>query len=563
MSIQQTLSEASESQRRRLAHDPRLYIRNAWRHPNDRSRRYDFKTTGGETDLRYLLDDQGPMNPAAWGDINILLMARGMLKTTTLLAIVNWCAQFYGPRGWEGYMTAPRQGQTEEFVEKLREKIEESGLDQYREKDSYGHQKFKFDREGTPVYSHFKTDTGWGEGDSLRGPHSHFGIVDEFQDMNEKAFNAGFKPVIDQELAGVDYFPAIFILGTPKMEGSFFEEMWERSDKREWYPDRGEVGTWVAEDDPQSYGEGEDRRVVRGWHISRVTGPLHSHAEIQENRDIKTPQEFKNEDLAEFYSPEDHLISERHINQIADNSETFVSERRYEDSWVTVGIDWGGGDDRKAADTVVVAMEHMTDEDYITTSVVNDVQFLDTELSKSQEFEELEKTIMRFDADRVVVDEGYGSTRREDLQNGNGTIQPDGYEQVVGCRYGNISDTSKVKWKDEEAQQLFTADKSHVAKSFVNFVKSERLVLPASNLQQGSHGHEEATGTKLYRQLTAPYEERKETVSGTKKTRIVSRSSDSDDAFDAMTYAWMGYHIDKIGPTTSEVRFVTTSAPGF
>jgi hypothetical protein len=561
-SPQQRLAAASETQLQQLRRDPRLYVRNCWRHPNDQGRQYDFKTTDGEDVLHYLTDDHGPLNPEQWGGINILLMARGLLKTTTLQAITNWAFQFYGPHGFEEYMAAPRDDQTTEFVAKLREKFEWSGLTQYRTKNAISHQKFEFDLDGRTTYSHFKSDSGWGRGDAMRGPHSHLGIYDEFQDASAKSFNAGFYEVIDQEIAGVPYFPVMFLMGTPKMEGSFFEEMWKRSDQREWRPDRGENGEWVAEAEAESYGNGSDSVDVRGWRVDQQRAPLHSDAQIAAKRDMKDEQEFMNEVMAQFYSPEDHLLSERHVDAIIDPTERLVTTPRDPDNWITVGVDWGGGSDRKAADTVVSVMEHVEYEDGTTESVLDRVDFLDESLSKSDEFEHLEKRILQFDPDRVVVDEGYGAKRREDLQRGNGTMDGDGYDTVVGCRFGNISTTDKVKWKDRDDKDLFTADKSHVAKSFVDFVKAQRLVIPSKQLDTGTSGRDQAAGTKLYRQLTAPYEEKRETKSGRKKSTITSKSSDNDDAFDALLYSWLAYHMDALGPTHTARRFSSHSAPG-
>lgn len=548
MSVQQQLSEAGSDAVRKLRDDPRLYIRNSWNHPNDYGRPYDFKTTDGEQRLEYLLDDRSPLNPEQWGGINILLFARGLLKTTTLQMILTWAFQFYGPRGLDTYMAAPREDQIHEFVDKLREKIEWTGLNRYREHDSYGHQKFKYDADGSTVYSSFKADSGWGQGDAMRGPHTHIGIYDEFQDASKRSFNAGFYEVIDQELAGVPYFPTIFIMGTPKMEGEFFHEMWERSDKREWMPDEGDSGEWVAQAEPETYGSGEDAMEVRGWHIDQIKAPLHNEAQIEAKRDMKTEQEFHNEVLAEFYSPEDHLLSERHLDTIADPEEGFARQPRSEDNWVTIGVDWGGGSDRKAADTVIVVMEHVDYDDGRAESIVNNVEFLDESLTKDEEFQKLEEQIIRFDPTWVVVDEGYGSKRREDLQEGNHTMDSDGYDNVVGCRFGNISNTDKLKWKDEREKELFTADKTHMAKSFVDFVKQQRLTLPTADITTGAHGNDQAVGTKIYRHLTAPYEERKTTRSGRKKTTITAPSNENDDAFDAFLYSWLGFHNDTLGP---------------
>lgn len=560
--IQPALEAADDATIRQLRKDPRLYLQNAWTHPNAR-RNYDFRTTDGDEQISYLLHDDGPLNPSNWASINILLFARGLLKTTTMIAIINWSLQFYGPMGFESYMTAPRESQVHEFVDKLRERIEDSGLNHYRTQhgDSYGHQKFKFERaDGSAQYAHFKTDTGWGSGDALRGPHSHLGIADEFQDMSEEAFNAGFKPVIDQSLAGVPYFPAIFILGTPKMEGSFYEKLWERSDQLEWRPNSKE---WEQTSDPQVYGEGDEALTVRAWHIDQHRAPLHSDAHIAQARDLKSPQKFANEHMAEFYSPESHLLSERHLDDIADDSMPMVDRPRFSDSenvYTTIGLDWGGGGDDAAATTVITVMEHIDHDDESSPEhVISTIDILDKGLSKREEFETLEDYIQAFDANRILVDEGYGSSRREDLQQGNGTRESDGYDNLYGVRFGNIS--GKFKWVDSETKRLFTVNRSHYARRFVDAIHSRRVTLPTANISTGAYGSDNALGTRIYRQLTAPYEERKST-SSSRKTQIKTESGQRDDVFFASLYSWLGYSLDALGPSTSRIEFRTTTAPG-
>jgi len=78
-------------------------MRNAWQHPNDPTRGYDFYTDEGpppedpdERDedeeygdfLHYLAHEDGPLKPENWGDIVILNFARGCLKTTTPNTVV-------------------------------------------------------------------------------------------------------------------------------------------------------------------------------------------------------------------------------------------------------------------------------------------------------------------------------------------------------------------------------------------------------------------------------------------------------------------------------------------
>ncbi|MFL9708933.1 hypothetical protein, partial [Aeromonas veronii] len=74
-------------------------------------------------------------------------------------------------------------------------------------------------------YSELKARSAWGEGDGLRGLHSHIGVIDEFQDVDEGTFSV-FLEAIDQQVPGFPYFPTIFVIGTPKMAGSFFNTIW-------------------------------------------------------------------------------------------------------------------------------------------------------------------------------------------------------------------------------------------------------------------------------------------------------------------------------------------------
>lgn len=551
-----SLNKASQREVQYLKARPDEYVKNAWAHPNRPQDRYDFRTTDGEKELNYLLNPNSPLRPENWGSINILQWARGCLKTTTLMMILSWALRFYGPQGFEAYMTAPREGQVSEFIGKFREKIQQTALSEFRTKDSIGHQRFEFPRDGAPVYGHFKTDTGWGSGDALRGPHSHMGVIDEFQDLNKPSFDT-FRECIDQEVPQVDYFPAIFLIGTPKMENSFFHEMWQKSDQKEWDPEASE---WVAQDTADSYGD-NNQMAVRGWHIDQPSNPLHDDAKIEQSRDTYSEQKFKNEVLALHYSPEDELLAERHIDAICDPSVDMGKRRRFDDSYVTIGVDWGGGSDRKAADTVLVVLEHVELEDQ-KWSEIRYVDFLDTDLTKDDEFYRIEQAIEMFDAERVVVDEGYASKRREDLQEGHHTMVEGGYDQLVGARFGNLSDATKVKWKDPSQKKLFTCDKSHMFNSVVDDIKDENILLPAANLSTGGYGDDRAKGTKIYRQLTAPYEKKRETPTGQKKTTITSDSGRNDDFFDALVYAWVAYHSDQIGPTETFVRFGGHNRPG-
>jgi hypothetical protein len=253
-------------------------------------------------------------------------------------------------------------------------------------------------------------------------------------------------------------------------------------------------------------------------------------------------------------------LSERHLDDIADATIPMVDRPRFDDAYTTVGLDWGGGGDDNAATTVITVMEHIQHDGDDVEHVISTIDVLDKGLSKRDEFESLEEYIQAFDADRVLVDEGYGSSRREDLQNGNGTkYESDGYDNLYGVRFGNISDN--FKWVDSSERNLFTVKRSHYARRFVDAIRSRRVRLPAGNISTGAYGSDDELGTKIYRQMTSPYEERKST-SSSRKTVIKTEGGSRDDVFFASMYSWLGYSLDAFGPTNSVVEFRTQSAPG-
>lgn len=545
-----SLSDADPSTVARLKSRPDVYMRNAWQHPNRPQDKYDFKTTDGEKRLRFLTNEGSPLRPRNWGGINILLWARGGLKTTALEGILTWAHRMYGPQGFESYMTAPREGQVKEFTGKFHKKVEQTGLNRSAEKKSIGHTQFKFDTPMGGVYSSFKTDTGWGEGDALRGPHVHFGIIDEFQDLDKASFDT-FREAIDREIPDVPYFPSIFLIGTPKMENSFFHEMWKRSDQKDWNPDENQ---WETQSEAEVYGEGtEDSIAVRGWHISQHDHPMHDAAKIKASKETYSPKKFQNEVRAQFYSPEDELISDRHLDAIAHPSMGFTDSRTSQDSVVVVGVDWGGGSDRKAADTVVAVVEQLPNEE---RAVIQTIDFLDTSLTKSQELTEIEERIQKFDPEVVCVDEGYGVTQREDLQTGdNCSYSDDGYDNVYGIRFGNTGDKDDLTF-DGPRRRFATVNKYYQASSFVERLKDEAYALPTAGIDASSYGDPAEKGTKIYSQLTAPYEERSEgRKSGRKTITITSDSNRNDDCFDALTFADVGLRYETLLPNSSFVKF--------
>lgn len=598
---------APEELKRKVPHDVRLYLRNAWNHPNDPSRPYDFYDDTGPKEseddeegefLYYLADDDGPLNPEQWADINVLLFCRGGLKTTVATGAVEWAVGNYP--FVEADVTAPRREQFTEVMDRFKSHVKQSGLAQLRTKNNVSHQKFERKIEDDGEINHAEADvkarSAWGDGDALRGLHGHIGVIDEFQDVDEGMFST-FLEAIDQSVPDVDYFPTIFVIGTPKMANSFFHELWKMSDQKDWTPaENGRGGSWVSQSDADefipaemaeqreeyreeateltTYLHEEARRLyelaqkrdsppreafvndrvqylsseikslheqadaiegysISGWHIDQYASPIHDNAKIEFKKQKYTEKKFRNEVLAEFYSPENDLLNDDHVREAFVDSE-FERSRQYDNSIVSIGVDWGGGSGPKASDTVIVVGETYEEGDTEVTDILN-VDFLDSDLTKQRELDRVEQYIRDYEADRVAVDEGYGAKQREDLQEGNNIWNEGGWDNVCGIIYGNIKDKDRPKFSNSSFKDspFCTVARTHMIENMVAYFKNGSIRIPKNDLRFDRDGN----GTQLMDQLTAPYTDRVETSDGKKKLKVLADRN--DDVFQAFVYMWI------------------------
>jgi hypothetical protein len=567
--------------RRRLPHEPDLWIKNYLRHPNDPSRHYDFYDDAKQNFLYYLTDDESPMNPKRWGNINVLLFARGCLKTFTVSSIAAWAIDMYP--SLEVVVTAPVDDQREEVIERFKTKAEQSGLADRMERSAMRHMKFRnkaYDEdtgESYVAYSHLKSRTAWSGGDKLRGLHAHVGVIDESQDVDEGTFST-FLEAIDREVPQVDYFPCIFVIGTPKMANTFFHRLWKMSDQKTWDEEDRE---WKAQKEADEFlpeemkdrkqeveeklkelrqqykdAETDEKReeladlidkfekehddlegfTVRGWHIDQHNSPIHKDRDIAFKKETYSKKKFENEVKANFFSPEHDLIVNDDIWRDGSGfiDERFKPEPQFPETPTVLGVDWGGGQGEGAANTVVAVAEFGPDEE--TLHVLN-VEILDSDMSSKDEREFIDKWMRQYDVDIGVVDEGYGDTDREALQDEYG-YDESATGTIYGCWYGNVSDKEEVKWnRFNNERRFFTTSKSFMAEHMAEDFKDGKIRIPKNDL---SFDSKQSSGTMIVEQLTAPYTEKKTTQSG--KTKKIIESERNDDVFDAFTYLWIAIH---------------------
>lgn len=571
--------DVPDGAQQKLRTTPPLWVRNALRHTEDPSRPYDFKTADGDTALDHLLHEDSWLYPENFADINILLLARGELKSTSTGWLATWAHDAYPQH--HTYYIAPSKGQVIDYVDPIRETyIEQAGMDSRRKTDNKTTQVFKTymeDEDGdvNPVLGRFQTDSGYSE-KSVRGKHSHLGIADETQDLSERVFNV-FLPSIDRELPNADWAPTVFCIGTPKETGSFYHDLWERSDKRTW---DAEAGEWIIQEDVDPYTlsaeevndlpgnvtlEEDDEYTVHGWHVDWINSPLHSDADVARAKQMMGAMEFDNEVLAKFHDPEDNLLADKHVRQCLSEEYDFRDHPYSEENTTAILADWGGGKDKNASDTVLLAVEEVTYEDGESEYVVLNIEYLDPNEHLREHVRTYEDWLIQYDADVGLVDFGHGTQAMENLQHGYDTKHEDGYMDTVSAvQYGNVNNRTDIKWRenDDGEKEAFTCNKHRTATRMVESIRDERWVIPKDSEYGSGLSFETSNGdgVRLLEQLTAPYKTLTETTTSKKRVDIETPGNVRDDTFDVFSFAWLAFN--EVTDDESVTAFSGRARPG-
>jgi hypothetical protein len=543
-----------------LRSDPTKWVYNAINHPVDPSRNYDFKTEDGSP-LTHLLHEDSWMYPENFADINVLLLARGELKSTSTGWLATWAHDAYPQH--HTYYVAPSKGQVIDYVDPIRETyVEQADMDGRRKTNNKTKQVWKTyvdngDGDPDPVLGRFQTDSGYSE-KSVRGKHSQLGITDETQDLSKRVFNV-FLPAIDMGLPDADWAPTVFCIGTPKQTGSFYHDLWERSDKRTW--DR-ESQSWNIQEDVDPYTisaeevadlpgnidlDEDDEYTVHGWHVDWINSPLHSDADVARAKQQMGEMEFANEVLAQFYDPEDNLLSDGDVKACFSEEYDFRQSPYNSDNTTIVAADWGGGSDKNASDTIFLAAERTEYEDGTEEYIVLDIEFLSPDQRKRAQIQAYEDWLVQYNADVGMVDYGYGTQAMESLQHGDDTVDPDGYmDTVSAAKFGNVADRTDIKWTtdDNDNRLFFTCDKSRSVTRMVESVRDQQWVIPRATPDSTglSFQNSDSDGVRFLEQLTAPYKTLAETTTGKKRVDIETPGNHRDDSFDVLVFSWLAFN---------------------
>lgn len=311
--------------------------------------------------------------------IVVLLWARSMAKTTTIASIMTYRL---ATKAYTGAMVAaPRDKQAWRVTkEHIRPRFMDSAnsilLPMIGSKNT--------ESEITFINgSHYLASGAWVTGNSLRGPHVNYGFADEMQDWTREAFEV-FKEVVNLPPA------QIFCGGTPKVKGSFFEELWLASDQKEWNGKH-----WISTNP-----DADKNMTISGYHITQEFSPFVSKADLEQKRRTMSPRMFANEVLAKFFAaggvkpiPASALIP------------LLMHTPPYEAQFIekSLGVDWG--DETR---WVLVGKTAQNKLYVLDSGVFDDVDSL-------RHVERLSSIISREAPKWVMCDAGYGKTKNQML----------------------------------------------------------------------------------------------------------------------------------------------------
>ncbi len=312
--------------------------------------------------------------------IVVLLWARSMTKTTTIASLL---VHKLVTEAHTGVMVAaPRDKQAWRVTkEHIRPRFTESTDGMLLPLISQG--KNTESEIDIANGSKYLASGAWVTGNSLRGPHVNYGFADEFQDWTREAFEV-FKEVVNLPPA------RIFCAGTPKDKGSFFEELWLASDRKEW---NGKAWVQTNPDfDPQ----------ISGYHITQEYSDFVTTDQLEYKRKNMTPRMFTNEVLALFFAAGGSKpVTTDTLLQILARDPAELSNVVFEEK--VIGVDWGD-------ETRWVLIGRSTKGKFyvIDTGIFDDIDTM-------QHVEKLKLIISRESPKWVICDAGYGKTKNQIL----------------------------------------------------------------------------------------------------------------------------------------------------
>jgi hypothetical protein len=169
--------------------------------------------------------------------------------------------------------------------------------------------------------------SSYGDANSLRGIAADGLILDEFQDATPESLS------IAAEVLSHSYLKKLWLIGTPTVTGTKFEEYWNLSDKKEW------DGTkWI-----KTTTKTPEELRFSGYHISQelAVGKWLTQDDLNKKKLAMPAQQYANEVLGVFYSGLGRPQTPQLLWKLFDPS---LPKGEYKKGDLLVaGVDWGVG----------------------------------------------------------------------------------------------------------------------------------------------------------------------------------------------------------------------------
>ncbi len=254
----------------------------------------------------------------------ILFLARSLTKSTIATNKITHKLVTLKGKGKSAIATAPTDNQAWRLTKEIfRPNIVESqhrALNKLIEAANGSDQVGEIDLANG---SKWTAKGAWATGKAIRGPHRHYGVVDEMQDMTRTAWYVLLEVV---NLPGRQ----IIAMGTGGPQGTLWHELWEKSDKKEW---NGKRWTRTNKNATQGYS---------GYHLSQEWSPFETPATLADKKKSYPKTLYLTEVECAFFNgaglkPAPYETTKGLV--VNDINET----RRLLNSITTksIGIDWG------------------------------------------------------------------------------------------------------------------------------------------------------------------------------------------------------------------------------
>jgi hypothetical protein len=356
------------------------------------------------------------------------------------------------------------------------------------------------------------------DGRRLRGTSiSGLCMMDEFASMSHDAFRNVLECSANSHFGYIDNGKQLphLLFGTPESEGSLFQKLWDKSDKRHFFfkcphcshevslfyniINRTEVYTNLATNtlvkclDEEGKGcqkvfdkilempKGVWRATVPekdcdyvGFYVPQFLNGSITRESIDTKRQEYTLRQFYNEVLGKFYSYEEEVLTK---NEIIRLTTTTPSTKEWElpahvlDKHTFMGIDWGarasGVDDVGTGSYTVVTVLSLMPTGQLKLEHASRLSTKDTD-EKVKQVTELMK---RYNVLKCVADRGFGEAEWQRLQKIHGSDR-----FIANMWSGNM----KRSFVYASELNLITSDKHTVHEMFFDELRQGKFCFPFS-----------------------------------------------------------------------------------